>query len=167
MYTKILERTINKLKGDDFEEEFEPELKVNIEAFIQDNYINDVGERLSYYRKLAQASSEKEIDNIECEIMDRFGNLPKKLIVLIKIAKLKLAAKKLKIREVFIDQRGVSLKVDDNFIASREKLIEALKSKDFSYSNDGKIKLNIREKDPFKKLDIAKKMLLNISEYAT
>lgn len=57
-------------------------------------YILDNVERLNLYRKLAQAKTEKDIDDWQEEIQDRFGKPPKEAETLILVTRIKLFASK-------------------------------------------------------------------------
>jgi transcription-repair coupling factor (superfamily II helicase) len=78
LYTKILKEAVYHLKGEDIslEESVDPELKINVSAYIPDEYIPDVSERLVLYQRLAAIVSDDELRDINTEIRDRFGPPP-------------------------------------------------------------------------------------------
>lgn len=104
LYTKILNDAVRELKHSEFKDMFEdveveidlPETIIEFDesALLPDAYITDSVERLNLYRKLAQAKTEKEIDDWQEEISDRFGPLPKEAGYLILASKIKLFAAK-------------------------------------------------------------------------
>jgi transcription-repair coupling factor (superfamily II helicase) len=53
-----------------------PELNLEVSGMIPRNYIGDDRIRLELYSRLAKASQEVAIDDIEDEIIDRFGDAP-------------------------------------------------------------------------------------------
>lgn len=76
MYLRLMERTINELKGEPAEPEFEPEIKVNWSAYIPETYIADIDQRMASYKRLAGMTGPSEIAAFEEEIRDRYGPLP-------------------------------------------------------------------------------------------
>lgn len=104
LYTKILNDAVRELKESEFAELFEgveaeveyPETNVEIDktALLPNSYVLDNVERLNLYRKLSQAKTEKEIDEWQEEIEDRFGRPPTEAQTLITVSKIKLFASK-------------------------------------------------------------------------
>ena len=75
LYMKMLQEEIDKIKGD-FEEDIdEIEIKVNSPAFIPDSYI-EKNEKIKIYRRVTEAKSIVELENIKAELIDRFGKMP-------------------------------------------------------------------------------------------
>ncbi|MFH5833614.1 transcription-repair coupling factor [Halalkalibaculum sp. DA384] len=102
LYHKILNDAIKELKKEEFSDVFEdvevetdlPETTVefDVAALLPGRYVSDNIERLNLYRKLAQATTEEEIDDWEEEVRDRFGPIPSEGQHLITGARIKLFA---------------------------------------------------------------------------
>ncbi|WP_291949494.1 DEAD/DEAH box helicase [Campylobacter sp.] len=75
LYLKMLEDEINKLSKNETIKEKKIELKLNVNAFINSEYINEDRLRLELYRRLSKCVSVSEILEIESEMIDRFGKL--------------------------------------------------------------------------------------------
>jgi transcription-repair coupling factor (superfamily II helicase) len=75
-YARILEEAVAELQGKPIRSEHDPEISVDVPAFLPDDYIPDTGQRLEFYRRLAQAADEDEIRAVEAELEDRYGPLP-------------------------------------------------------------------------------------------
>jgi transcription-repair coupling factor (superfamily II helicase) len=75
-YARILEEAVAELRGQPIRAEHDPEISVDVPAFLPDDFIPDTGQRLEFYRRLAQASDEDAIRAIEAELEDRYGRLP-------------------------------------------------------------------------------------------
>jgi transcription-repair coupling factor (superfamily II helicase) len=75
-YARILEDAVGELRGQPIRPEHDPEISVDVPAFLPDDYIPDTGQRLEFYRRLAQATDEDDVMAIEAELQDRFGQLP-------------------------------------------------------------------------------------------
>ncbi len=75
-YARLLEEAVAELRGQPIKAERDPEISVDVPAFLPDDYIPDTGQRLELYRRLAQAADEDEVRTLLEEIQDRYGALP-------------------------------------------------------------------------------------------
>jgi len=75
-YTRILEEAVASLRGEPIVQEHDPEISVDVPAFLPNDYVADTGQRLTFYKRLAQASDPDEVSNLIEELADRFGPLP-------------------------------------------------------------------------------------------
>lgn len=106
-YQKLMQEALEELKDDkDFENLFENEeerqklfkstkdvnIDTDLELMLPDFYVQNIEERLSLYQKLAEIDSEKDLQQFENELIDRFGNLPKEAKNLLKSVELKWIA---------------------------------------------------------------------------
>lgn len=106
-YQKLMQEALEEMQNEEefsnlFENEedrkklFKSQKEVNIdtdfELMLPDFYINSTEERLSLYQKLAEIPSKDELQKFENELIDRFGQLPKEAINLLKSVELKWLA---------------------------------------------------------------------------
>src|SRR5215475_5696602 len=75
-YARILEEAVAELKGEPIKHELDPEITVDVPAFLPDDYVPDTGQRLDFYRRLAQAHDEDDVRATLNELCDRYGPLP-------------------------------------------------------------------------------------------
>ncbi|MBX1886451.1 DEAD/DEAH box helicase [Campylobacter peloridis] len=73
LYLKMLEDEINKLSKKEQIQEKKIDLKLNINAFLNSDYISEDRLRLELYRRLSKCMSVNEVYEIESEMNDRFG----------------------------------------------------------------------------------------------
>jgi transcription-repair coupling factor (superfamily II helicase) len=81
-YAKILEEAVAELKGEPIRAELDPEITVDVPAFLPDDYLPDTGQRLDFYRRLAQARDEDDVRTTLEELADRNGPLPDEAVLL-------------------------------------------------------------------------------------
>jgi transcription-repair coupling factor (superfamily II helicase) len=81
-YVRILEEAVAELRGQPIKPEQDPEVSVDVPAFLPDDYVPDTGQRLELYRRLAQAGGDEELRDILAEITDRYGPLPEEVVLL-------------------------------------------------------------------------------------
>jgi transcription-repair coupling factor (superfamily II helicase) len=87
-YQKILDEAIRELKRTEFKELFKEEIAkqddyvqdctidTDLEILIPDNYVENITERLSLYSRLDNCETEEELQKMEEEFNDRFGEIP-------------------------------------------------------------------------------------------
>lgn len=137
-YIEMLERAVSELKGEEFKEEIEPVLNLNIEALIPEEYIEDVTVRLGMYRRVAKVRSEEEIQELASEMKDRFGEMPKAVKNLLDVMRLKTMAKRLAIRGIYERDGRVRLSFSDDTPVSVEEVSSLYKRfKGIRFYSDG------------------------------
>ena len=81
------------LKGEDTEStEFDTSIDIDTDAFIPPAYVPNEMQKLNLYKRIASIGSEDEYEDMLDELMDRFGEPPKSVQNLLKIAMLKAKA---------------------------------------------------------------------------
>ncbi|HYO75849.1 MAG TPA: transcription-repair coupling factor [Thermoanaerobaculia bacterium] len=120
MYTKLLEETIREMKGERIEEEVETSMNLGVDIYIPHEYIGDENLRMTFYKKIASASTEERLTDIRNEMRDRFGALPPNVENLFHFVRVKWFAKHLGVISIVRDgARGVlkltqTAKIDPN-----------------------------------------------------
>src|SRR5213079_43851 len=64
MYMKLLEETIRELKGEEIEDDLRATVNLRVDLKIDESYVPDMNQRLIIYRKVAEARSDNELDQI-------------------------------------------------------------------------------------------------------
>ena len=104
MYMKLLEETIRELKGEDLEDDLRSTVNLKIDLRIDEQYIPDMNQRLSVYRRIAAARSEAQLADLLQEVRDRYGPPPASLAHLEGYARIRIAADRLRLES--IDREG-------------------------------------------------------------
>ena len=123
-YVHILNEAIAEVKGETLIKEFEPEMKLPIAMLIPQDYIPDIGQRLVFYKKFSNLQSEQEIEEIEDELKDRFGRLPKEVKNLSLSMLLKNNLKKLEITHIISGAQGFTLNFSADSKLELHKIVE-------------------------------------------
>ena len=100
LYCKMLSEAVQEAKGIEKEEDFETLVDLSIDAFIPDSYIPNEFQKLGAYKRIAGILDESDYDDIEDELLDRYGELPSSVTNLMRIAELKAAAHRASISEI-------------------------------------------------------------------
>ncbi|MDP2168271.1 MAG: transcription-repair coupling factor [Thermodesulfovibrionales bacterium] len=100
MYIEMLEEAVSELKGMEVKEKAEARISLTTNAFIPEDYIEDMMLRLTAYRRIASAESANALGAIEAEMRDRFGPPPAEFHCLLKVMEMKLLALRLSIAAI-------------------------------------------------------------------
>ncbi len=108
MYLRLLNEAIAEEKGEPIPQaSIDCLVDVQLDAHIPEKYIESLAGRLDVYRKIASIQTEEDSMDIVDELIDRYGDPPKAIIGLVKVALLRNIASSLGITE--ISQRGENL----------------------------------------------------------
>jgi len=117
------------------------EIELRIPALLPDDYIFDVSLRLSLYKRIASCKNKRELDDIQVELIDRFGLLPQPTKNLVHIAKLRLKAQTIGISRIEASNAGGSIEFSDNTCVDPMKIIGLIQKQPAVFSMAGANKL--------------------------
>jgi transcription-repair coupling factor (superfamily II helicase) len=109
LYSRMLSQEIAHMKGEETAADFTPLLSLGVTAYFPKEYIPDETLKIEFYRRLAEATEDEHLRQIEEELKDRFGLLPLEAQMLLKVASLRPQAKKLGIQRLEAQNGWVSL----------------------------------------------------------
>ncbi|MBI5922265.1 MAG: transcription-repair coupling factor [Betaproteobacteria bacterium] len=119
LYTSMLNAAVKSLK-----EGKEPDLSqpldvisaidLNLPALLPDDYAPDVHERLTLYKRLANAESTEHLQELQEELIDRFGELPPQAQALLETHRLRVAARSLGIIKIDAAAQAIQLQFVPN-----------------------------------------------------
>jgi transcription-repair coupling factor (superfamily II helicase) len=98
LYSELLDEAVRELRGEPPREDIDPDVQLPIAAIIPDAYMPDVHQRLFFYKRFAQATSDEELEEIRAEIVDRCGEPPDELDALCEVMAIKVRLRALAIR---------------------------------------------------------------------
>ncbi|MFO7574786.1 MAG: transcription-repair coupling factor [Bacteroidales bacterium] len=115
-YQKILQEAATELREEEgimateegeAEKQFLPESKISdiqidtdMEIMFPDDYVSNIPERIRLYRELNEIKNEKELEEFELRLKDRFGPIPPEANALINVARLKWIASELGMEKI-------------------------------------------------------------------
>ena len=138
LYMEMLERAVKALKkGKGLDSaatsEIKTELELQIPALILDKYVSDVNLRLVLYKKIADAKDQNRLDELQVEMIDRFGLLPEYTKNLFKIAALKLKAQKLGILKIMLGKNKGAIQFAPDYTIDPKVIIKLMQTHCDSY----------------------------------
>lgn len=147
LYMDLLSRAVESLqsgKEPDFSKTLihpGTEVDLHITALIPENYLYDVELRLQFYKRIANAKTERDLDEIQVEMIDRFGLLPEQLKNLFAISLLKQNANALGILKIEANEKGGKLEFTEKPNINPEVLIRLIQQKSDQFRLEGPLRL--------------------------
>ena len=119
LYSQMLSDAIKGRKGKKTVKKSNAEIDLKLEAYIPDSYIGDQEEKIEFYKKIKAVNNQEELDKIEDELIDRFGDYPVSVENLLAVAGLKVNADLAQVLNV-LKISDDKIKVEFNNNASHE-----------------------------------------------
>ena len=167
LFTSMLNDAVMELKGREIADEIEPEIKFPCPAFLPEDYVEDMHQRLNLYKKFSLASSEDGLADLRDELMDRFGPLPETARNFIELMSFKLLLKKCMATESSVTAGSVSFLFHEKAKVRHDKILNLVKENPVKYliSPDSGLKILTDKGDWLSSLNEGKKILKAIIEY--
>ena len=109
LYCKMLNEAVQMYKGIKKHEEFETTIDLNVDAFIPPAYIKNEFQKLNIYKRIAGIETEEECEDMQDELMDRYGDMPKAVLNLLAVALMKSEAHRAFITDVTANGKTLKL----------------------------------------------------------
>jgi len=100
LYLKMLEQTVQELKGTASPPEVRTTLNLGLDIKIPESFIADESQRLRMYKRVSGIATAEERADMQAELIDRYGPIPSPVLNLLNYALLKSAAEKLLIQSM-------------------------------------------------------------------
>ncbi len=153
LYARMLERAVRKLKAGKAPEledsgDISTEVNLHVPALLPASYCSDVHERLSLYKRLADAPSREALDALREELVDRFGELPEPARALIECHQVRVAAQPLGVARIDATHEAVQLQFIKNPPLDGAKVIEFIRRRGRQARLAGPERLRVEAKLP-------------------
>ncbi len=119
LYTSMLNAAVRALKEGREPDLTQPlgitsEIKLHAPALLPDNYCSDVHERLTLYKRFANCETEEELQRLQEELIDRFGELPAQARTLIETHRLRILARPVGLAKIDATEAVIKLQFIPN-----------------------------------------------------
>lgn len=150
LYMELLENAVDALKAgrepslEDLTSQ-QTEVELRMPSLLPDDFIPDVNTRLSFYKRIASAKNEQDLEEIKVELIDRFGRLPDAARNLLDIARLRQQAQKLGIRKLESNEKGGVIEFNEKNNINPVWLIGLLQKQPQHFRLDGPTRLKFMQ----------------------
>lgn len=150
LYMEMLEKAVEAMKAGkeislDAALAEHCEIELRIPALLPDDYIGDVNQRLSLYKKLASCKDAEQIKEVQIELIDRFGLLPEPAKNLIQVTQFKLLAARAGVRKIEATNAGGLLEFSQDTQVDPGFIIKLIQSQPNIYRLEGPHRLKFKQ----------------------
>lgn len=165
LYLSLLEEAMKEIKGETSTVNQTTDVNLGLSCYIPQNFINEEGARLKFYKKLSNASDVSFLESIQEEITDIYGPIPETLSHLILTLKIRILMKPLCMKQVSLTKSSLILRFDTSSLEKNpqlsQRLIQFFMSKPKTYSFSGSSQVNYKlskELSPVEILDFCQNL---------
>ena len=153
LYLELLDRAVQALREGrepDFDQPLHAGAEVDLQlpALLPEDTIPDVHLRLQLYKRMAAASDNAELDDLQAEMIDRFGPLPPPALTLLQIHRLRLRAARLGIRRMELGAHAGVVEFGSGHRVDPARVIRLMEKAGSRYRLDGQQRLRLRLEAP-------------------
>ena len=111
LYCKLLNEAVLALRVEKEAEDFETVVDCDIDAYIPPSYIRNEYQKLDVYKRISGIENQEEYLDMQDELIDRFGEIPRSVENLLKIADLKALAHQAGVVEVDVKKQDITIQM--------------------------------------------------------
>jgi transcription-repair coupling factor (superfamily II helicase) len=148
LYLQLLESAIREYKGEALEEETpDPEIHLPLAAYLPEDYVPDVQQRLALYRRLSGRLDPAMVRELEEEFLDRFGPLPPEGRNLLEVVRAKHQLRQLGVKRLDMQNSFAMLQFVHPERLDLPRLLDLLKRRPrtFRLSPDQTLRIHLPE----------------------
>jgi transcription-repair coupling factor (superfamily II helicase) len=151
LYLQLLESAIREYKGEPVEEATpDPEIHLPLAAYLPEDYVPDVQQRLALYRRLSGRLAPDMVRELEEEFLDRFGPLPPEGRNLLEVVRAKHRLRQLGVKRLDIQDSYAVLQFAHPERLDLPRLLDSLKKRPgtFRLTPDQSLRIRLAETGP-------------------
>ena len=148
LYLQLLESAIREYKGEPPEEATpDPEIHLPLAAYLPEDYVPDVQQRLALYRRLSGRLTPEMASELEEEFLDRFGPLPPEGRNLLEVVRAKHRLRQLGVRRLDIKDSFALLRFAHPERLDLKRLLDILRKRPqlFRLTPDQTLRIHLPE----------------------
>ncbi|MGI2329729.1 transcription-repair coupling factor [Planococcus sp. YIM B11945] len=114
LYSQMLQEAIEERQTGIKKEDIpEIEISLDLDAYIPDSYINDGYQKIQMYKRVKGIDSVEEVEELQDELIDRFGDMPLETDRLLRIARMKVWARLVGVESIKQNGKIISIKLSE------------------------------------------------------
>ncbi len=147
LYSDMLNEAVRSLKNGKEPDLAAPlssttEINLHVPALLPSTYCGDVHERLSIYKRLANCKTQDAVNDLQEELIDRFGKLPDAAQALVETHRLRVAAVPVGIIKIDAHAESATLQFEPNPPIDAMRIIELIqKNRHIKLSGQDKLRI--------------------------
>ncbi len=160
LYHDLLKRTVDAIKNNskfDLDDSLVKEIEINtgIPCVIPQTYLDDVHERLVFYKRISSSKNDDDLKELKIEMIDRFGLLPDSINNLFASTSLRIFAEKIGITKINIFDDMAEITLSKNNYIEPTKIINLIQKSPQTYKlkNQNTLIFNAEMKENYTRIE--------------
>ncbi len=166
MFMHMLEDAVAELRGSPNVHDVDTEISLEAPIYIPEDYVEDVGLRLSFYKRFAQADTEDDVVDLARELEDRFGAPPAAAMVYVRAMRLRPGLRRLRVLGCEATKDRVTLHLREDTLLDPAKVMQkvAMPKSPWKLSPDMKLTRRFPPELAGESLDRVEQVLKDVRE---
>ena len=127
MYLRLIDQAVKEARGEEQREQVHCVVNIPLDANIPPKYIGRTEERMSMYRRIASIKSKGDMQDVQDELIDRYGDIPEMVQNLLDISVIKGSAEMAYITNLSVNEGEVKFAFDSGAPIDPSKLLNLAK----------------------------------------
>ncbi len=146
LYSELLDRAVKSLQSGNKPEvnlQFKHgvEVELGVPSLIPEDYLPDIHSRLVFYKRIASAKNKNQLNELEVEMIDRFGLLPTQVKNLFSATEIKLLAEPLNLTKIDAHEKQIRILFNPQSNIDGLKLVQLIQRYPKNYALKGQTEL--------------------------
>ncbi|MEF3193925.1 MAG: transcription-repair coupling factor [Halothiobacillaceae bacterium] len=171
LYMELLDRAVKAIKSGKQPELMQPlrhgaEVDLRLPALLPEDYVADVHTRLILYKRIASLATERALDEMRIELIDRFGLLPQPAQNLLRQAAIRIRVQKLGIRKLEAGPQGGRILFEPNPPIDPLRIVQLMQREPKTYQLGGQdaLRFNAPLEDADKRFGFIERLLSELEQ---
>lgn len=126
LYCKLIDQAVKELKGEKVKPDIDITMEINIDASIPKKYIPRESGRMAMYKRIASIHDLDSLRDVQDELIDRYGNIPRPVQNLLDISLYKSRAAELGASAVSVRENELRITFDARASLDAGKLLSCI-----------------------------------------
>ncbi|MDP4170613.1 MAG: transcription-repair coupling factor [Bacillota bacterium] len=114
LYSQMLKEAIEERKGDfKADKKASIEIDLPIDAYIPDAYIKDGHQKIEMYKRFRGIETIEDVEELQAEMIDRYGEYPDEVSYLMLVAEMKVFAKEIGVESIKQNKQEVTILIGE------------------------------------------------------
>ena len=140
MYSQMLAEAVNRKQGKNTQlEKTMVEIDLGLDAYLPSSYIEDERQKIEIYKRIRELDSQEALDELQDDLLDRFGEYPDEVAHLLAVGELKMNAERALVEAV--KKQGLAVKITLSKVGTQQYVVQDL----FKALTATKLKANMNQ----------------------
>lgn len=128
LYVQMLQTAVAKKQGKRPSISSDAEIELNLEAYLPKTYISDPQQKIEIYKRIRSIENQTQFDEVQAELIDRFGEYPPAVANLLAVGRLKMLADQSLVKTITQNKMRFSIVFETQFakLLNARQLLKAL-----------------------------------------